>query len=240
MENKQIFLVLSDKGGTGKSIFSRGLADYIVRNNKQNETLMVDGDGDGEVGQLLQFYREYGVISAQIIDQEKRDQFINILESEKKLIIVDLPAASISHLKKLEEEIGFFDLLDSFGYKLTLCNVLSPFKASIRSVKSLIELAKNRADYIVIKNSFFGTDEDFHLYHKGQGKKALEQHQGIEIFLPVISTGVLAEIDVKNLTFLKAANDPSLKLAYRCRINKWQHDLDFELDKLNLFQEKKS
>jgi len=96
MEIKQIFLVLSDKGGTGKSIFSRGLADYIVRNNKQNETLMVDGDG--EVGQLLQFYREYGVISAQIIDQEKRDQFINILESEKKFIIVDLPAASISHL----------------------------------------------------------------------------------------------------------------------------------------------
>lgn len=233
MDNKHIFLVLSDKGGTGKSLFTRGLADYIVRNNQQENTLFVDGDG--EVGQLLQNYKEYGVISAQISTQEKRDKFVDILESEKELIIADLPAASIFYLTKLEQEIGFFELLKQHAYKLTLCTVLSPFKASIRSVKASIDLAGDQANYIVVKNRFFGSDEDFHLYHEGQGKKLLRQHKGLEIELPSISTGVLAKLDIHNLSFLNALNNHSIKLAYRCRINKFLHTLDLELDKLNLF-----
>jgi len=227
-------MVLSDKGGTGKSLFTRGLADYIVRNKQQNNTLFVDGDG--EVGQLLQFYKVYGVISAQISDQEKRDNFVDILESEKELIVVDLPAASISYLAKLEQEIGFFKILEQYDYKLTLCNVLSPFKASIRSVKASIELAGTQANYVVVKNRFFGSDEEFHLYHDGQGKKLLEKHKGLEIELPSISTGVLAKLDAHNLSFLNALNNHSIKLAYRCRINQWLHSLDIELDKLNLFK----
>jgi len=234
MNKKHLFLVLSDKGGTGKSLFTRGLADYIIRNNQHKNTLFVDGDG--EVGQLLQSYREYGVISAQIIDQEQRDQFINILESDKKLVIVDLPAASISHLTQLEQEMGFFNLIEQYDYKLTLCTVLSPFKASIRSVKAAIEFAQNKASYVIVKNRFFGSDDDFHLYESGQGQKLLKSHKGLEIQLPAISTGVLAELDVHNLAFLKAIDNAKLKLAYRCRINTWQHALDTELTKLNLFK----
>jgi len=230
--NKQIILVLSDKGGTGKSLFSRGLADYLIRKQVNDQVLLVDGDG--EVGQLLQFYNDFGVISAQIINAEKRDQFIDILESDKDLIIVDLPAASISDLEALDDEIGFFDLVQAHGYKLILCNVLSPFKASIRSVKAMIDLAGNKANYVVVKNRFFGSDEDFHLYHSGKGKEAMKKHDGLEIELPAIATGVLAEIDSRNLPFHSAMLDKQLKLAYRCRVNRWLHTFDQQLDKLVL------
>ena len=47
-------MVISDKGGTGKSIFSRALADRLRRD--RIDSLLVDGDGT--VGQLLQFYGE--------------------------------------------------------------------------------------------------------------------------------------------------------------------------------------
>jgi len=232
VSNKQIILVLSDKGGTGKSLFTRALADYLIRKQLHEDLLLVDGDG--EVGQLLQFYKEYGVISAQIINAEKRDQFIDILESDKKLVLVDLPAASIAHLELLDEEIGFFDLVSEHGYQLTLCNVMSPFKASIRSVKAMIELAGDKANYVVVKNRFFGLDEEFHLYDKGKGKEALKKHQGIEIELPAIATGVLAEIDRRNLSFHSAMSDTALKLAYRCRINRWLLNFDQQVEKLGL------
>jgi len=235
MKNKNLLLVLSDKGGTGKSLFCRGLADYLQRKHILDHTLLVDGDG--EVGQLLQFYQAFGVVSAQITDQDKRDDFINILESDKQLIVVDLPAASLANIAALESEIGFLDLVESHGYQLTLCNVISPFKASIRSVKTMVEWAGEQANYVVVKNRFFGMDEEFHLYKNGHGKKAIHKSNGIEIELPMIASGVLAAIDVLNLPFFQAVDSHDLKLAYRCRINKWLQAFDLELDQLPLFKE---
>jgi hypothetical protein len=231
-QTKRLILVLTDKGGTGKSLFTRGVTDYLIRKQLQHKTLIVDGDG--EVGQLLQFYKHTGVISAQIIDEQKRDQFMEILESKQPLIVVDLPAAAISNLAKLEEEIDFFQVVKDYGYRLTLCNVMSPFKASVRSVKAMIDLAGEHADYVVVKNRFFGDDADFHLYESGQGKKALAKHNGLEISMPKICTGVLAELDSKNIPFWQAVNDEQLKLAYRCRVNKWQKEFDEQLHALNL------
>ena len=235
MNSKRMILVLSDKGGTGKTLFSRGLADYLQRYQQLAQTLLVDGDG--EVGQLLQFYRNFGVISTQITEPEHRDNFINILESEKSLIVADLPAASLTHLTALEVEMGFLALVKSHGYQLTLCNVISPFKASIRSVKAMAEWAGDQADYVVIKNRFFGLDEEFHLYYSGQGKKAMAHYNGLEIELPRISSGVLAAIDVLNLPFCQALESPELKLAYRCRINRWLDELDSQLNLLSLLPE---
>ncbi|MGD7037272.1 hypothetical protein [Methylotuvimicrobium buryatense] len=229
---KKLILNLSDKGGTGKSLFTRGVADYLIRRQLQSQTLLVDGDG--EVGQLLQFYKSDGAISAQITDEEKRDQFVEILESQKALIVADLPAASITHLRRLNDEIDFFRVVGDYGYQLIFCNVISPFKASVRSVKAMIELAGGHADYVVVKNRFFGDDGEFHLYESGQGKKALAQHGGLEINMPKISTGVLAELDAKNIPFWRAIDDVQLKLAYRCRVNQWLKDLDVQLDRLQL------
>jgi hypothetical protein len=231
-QTKRLILVLTDKGGTGKSLFSRGVADYLIRKQFSSSALLVDGDG--EVGQLLQFYKGAGVISAQIVDEQQRDQFMEILESNRPLIIVDLPAAAISNLAKLEAEINFFKVVKDHGYQLTLCNVMSPFKASVRSVKAMIELAGANADYVVVKNRFFGEDADFHLYESGKGKKALAAHKGVEISMPRISTGVLAELDAKNIPFWQAVDDGQLKLAYRCRVNQWLKEFDEQLHKLNL------
>jgi len=233
MTKKHILFICSDKGGTGKSMLSRAIADFIIRKQLEDITQLVDGDG--EVGQLLQFYREHGVLSAQIIDAEKRDDFVDILKSDKTFIIVDLPAASITHLQELEKEIGFFDLLNEHNYQLTFLNVISPFKASIRSVKSMIELAGDKAKYVVIKNRFFGNDDDFHLYEESKGKKTLEQHSGLELELPSLSTGLLAIIDANNLTFNYVVTDPKMKIAYQCRMKRWLQSVDTELLKLNIW-----
>lgn len=233
-QTKRLIMVLSDKGGTGKSLFTRGLADYLIRHQLINSVLLVDGDG--EVGQLLQFYKDAGVISAQIMDEKYRDEFMDILESQKPLIIVDLPAASISNLAKLDKEINFFQVVKNCGYQLTLCNVMSPFKASVRSVKAMIELAGTGANYVVIKNHFFGDDSDFHLYESGRGKKALVKHSGLEVSMPKISTGVLAELDAKNLPFCQAVDDVQLKLAYRCRVNQWLKEFDAQIQGLKLLE----
>lgn len=52
---KRFVMTISDKGGSGKSVTARKLADYY-RANGRDDVLLVDGDG--EVGQLLKFYGE--------------------------------------------------------------------------------------------------------------------------------------------------------------------------------------
>src|SRR5512143_2166836 len=99
---KRWIMVVSDKGGTGKSIFSRAVADRLRRATAN--ALLVDGDGT--VGQLLQFYGErddtgrlreqtpeHGVMPFLMTGGIKdRDALVNMLDYDKPVVLCDLPA----------------------------------------------------------------------------------------------------------------------------------------------------
>src|SRR5512144_1647639 len=138
---KRWIMVGSDKGGTGKSIFSRALADRL-RRDRVNALLV---DGDGTVGQLLQFYGdrdETGRLCEQSPDSgvmpfamtggvKDRDALVNMLDYDKAVVLCDLPAGSITFLRQLEQEVGLIDLVTLQGYRLTLVNVISPYRAAM-------------------------------------------------------------------------------------------------------------
>lgn len=65
---KTLVLVVSDKGGTGKSTWARPYADWRCR---KHPTAFL-ADTDGTVGQLLQFYGSCGTNGVLAREQDGR------------------------------------------------------------------------------------------------------------------------------------------------------------------------
>ncbi len=247
---KRFVMVLTDKGGTGKSIMARAIADRYARDGIK--ALLVDGDG--EVGQLYQHYCKLdsnghpttqkagdGVMTLRMTGEEKeRDRLLAMLDYELPVVLVDMPAASITALEKFDAEVGFFDELQRSGYRPTLVNVLSPFQSSTRTVQRMIELADKGADYVAVVNRWFGDDEDFYMWFgdgngnlPSRGRAMLPDFGGSEIELPKLQSGVMVAIDDKMLRFADAAADSSpLSRPQRSRLIRWMKDTDTQLDKV--------
>jgi hypothetical protein len=240
--------LLSEKGGTGKTTFCRALADRLRRDN--TDSLLVDGDGT--VGQLVQFYGE-GDQDGRLITQtpEKgvmafsmtgtvadRDTLVNMLEHKKEVVLSDLPAGSITFLSQMESELGLFELIIGEGYEVTLVNVISPYRASTRTVAYMIELGDDKADYVVVENAWFGSHDDYLLWYgnkdgiePSKGKQMLEAQGGIMIMMPRLEGRTCALIDTYNLPYWRAKDDTRLPIADRSRTHRWLKAMDAELDK---------
>lgn len=248
---KRFVMVVQDKGGTGKSIISRFIADRYARDGVK--ALLVDGDG--EVGQLFQFYCKVdadgnavvqsagdGVLTLRFTGIEKeRDRLISFLDMGMDTVLVDMPAGSIKALTEFDRETGFFDELEKCGYRATLINVLSPFQSATRTVAEMVGIASNKADYVAVVNRWFGDDEDFYMWFgdannaPSKGREILRSHSGIEIEFPKVQTGVLVAIDDFMLPFHRAVSDERLSRVQRSRLYRWMKTSDIELDKIAQF-----
>ena len=243
---KRFVMVSGDKGGTGKSLMARALADRIRR--EQYDALLIDGDG--EVGNLFQFYATLDENGEPVADQmpdgvvpirftgpeRERDQLLAAVDLGRSLILADMPAASLTQLKQFDSDTGFFAELTCADYRATLVNVLSPFSASTRTVREMIELAGEQADYVVAINPWFGDREDFFMWYgnatcsASPGRTMLAESGGIEIALPKLQAGVLVAIDELLLTFSAAREDTRLTTPQRSRLHRWMQAVDAEFD----------
>jgi hypothetical protein len=245
---KRFVMICGDKGGTGKSLMTRALADRLRR--EQRDVLMIDGDG--EIGNLYRFYAKLDERGEPILDQvqngvvpirftgpeRERDQLLAAVDLGRPLILADMPAASLTQLKQFDGDTGFFAELMRNGYRPTLVNVLSPFSASTRTVREMIELAGKHADYVVAVNQWFGDREDFFMWYghadspPSSGYTMLPDYGGVGIAFPRLQAGVLVAIDELLLTFSDAREDTRLTTPQRSRLHRWMQAVDAELDEV--------
>lgn len=251
LKAKRFVMVLTDKGGTGKSMLARAIADRYRRQG--TSALLVDADG--EVGQLYQFYCAVdaegdpieqtpgnGVMTMRFTGTDKeRDQLLSMLDHDAPVVLVDMPAASLTALTAFDAQVGFFDELQRSGYRATLINVLSPFQSSTRTVKEMINLAGDRADYVAVINRWFGDDEDFFMWfgdaqhEPSSGRALLTRFGGKEIDLPALQVGVLVAVDDLMVPFCAAVEHPGLSRPQRSRLLRWTRDTDDQLDRISSF-----
>ena len=153
---------LNDKGGSGKSFACSAHADILRRAGKQ--PLLVDTDG--EVGHLARMFGERNATGQLLTEQslngvrrygfhaDERDrvEFASILEERADLVLVDFPAASVTLLRAVEQDYGFFKVAHDRGYAVTLVVVITPDAASMASLRGAAQLDPN-ADLVLVRNA---------------------------------------------------------------------------------------
>jgi len=249
---KQFVIVISDKGGAGKSAVSRLIADYLV----ENKTPAVLVDGDGEVGQLVKFYGERdengrlkskqtpgaGVMQFALHGSEAdREKITSILDLNASLIVCDFPAAGLNVLEKLQKSLGLIDDIKSEGYTPVFINPITPFAASMRTVKRMITLGGAGCEFVVIKNHMFADGDDDWVVWNGDdaakiapsgGKKVLAEFGGTELELPKLRLGAMSLIDEFSLRFSDACHDSRMPRYHRKYVQLWRKSGFEMLDKI--------
>src|SRR5689334_23364796 len=106
-----VHFIGGEKGGVGKSVVARVLAQYMIDGNIP----FVGFDTDRSHGSLLRFYGDYA--SPVVVDNyEGLDQIIEtaLLEPEKN-ILIDLAAQTHDALVKWMDESGVLELARESG-----------------------------------------------------------------------------------------------------------------------------
>jgi hypothetical protein len=240
---RRAIFVLSQKGGPGKSTFSRAMLDVL---RCDRNTAVGAFDADGNVGQLLQYYGERdekgrlipdqaplrGVFPFDIRDKVGRDNVVNALDLDANVLLFDLPGGAVDTLTTIiKAENGIQALVQEYrnaGVAITIVIVMSIVHASASNVVKTINMFGADVDYVAVKNLFFGEPEDFLFFDGftdvqgitigGRGKALLQQHQGELITMPQLRGREYALLDLYNLGFSQALKSPLLRRAERSNV----------------------
>jgi hypothetical protein len=218
-----IHLIGGEKGGVGKSVVARLLAQYMIDKNIE----FVGFDTDRSHGSLIRFYSDFA--SPMLIDSyESLDTMVELAaENPGERILVDLAAQTHERLVKWMDESGVLEALNEHGLSLTYWHVMDSGSDSVALLKNLFDRFGSRLNYVLVLNQLRG--DNFDLFEKSAEKAQANGLQAKFVTLKRLNQEVIAKIDAANSSFWAAqqknpANGKGLGLLQRQRVKVWlQH-----------------
>ena len=212
-----------EKGGVGKSVVSRLLAQYFI----DKEQPFVGFDTDRSHTSFTRFYADYA--SPVVVDSyEGLDAIAGAFEEADPSgitprVIVDLAAQTAAPLARWIKDSDVFAVLADMGVAVNFWHVADAGKDSVELLGRLLNTYENGPNYFVVKN--FGRGSDFsQLDSSAAFEKALSLGARV-ITLPPLHEASMRKIDRQNVSFWAAVHtktqDDSLGLLERQRVKSW-------------------
>jgi hypothetical protein len=196
----QIHFVGGEKGGVGKSVVARLLAQWCVDRAAPFAAI----DADLSHGSLLRSYGEF----TQPVDLEtfsSADEIVNRALGAERTVVVDLPAQSARALERWIESADVVRFAREGGIGLTLWHVSDGTFDSVRDLERTLNRWTDAFSYIAVKNH--GRAKDFGLFDESDGRRRIEQMGGRIIELPELDRAAMAGIDRSGASFWGAIHD---------------------------------
>ncbi|GAC1629305.1 MAG: hypothetical protein NVS9B10_20290 [Nevskia sp.] len=228
-----IHFIGGEKGGVGKSLVARLLAQYLI----DHRLPFLGFDSDRSHGALLRFYAPYA--SPVVIDNyDSLDQLVEAAaEDPARRIVVDLAAQTQQPLVKWMEESGMLELARELGIGVRYWHVMDSGKDSVDLLARLLDRFGAQLDYTLVLNQLRG--EDFEIFEKsGQKQRALTLGAKLAV-LPRLHEAAMTRIDARSTSFWAAAHSgdkelTGLGLLERQRVKVWLGKAYAELDRLGV------
>ena len=224
-----IHFIGGEKGGVGKSLTARLLAQYMI----DREIAFLGFDTDRSHGALMRFYSGYA--SAVVMDHyEALDVIVEAAsEQPERRILVDLAAQTHEPLVKWIDDAGVLNMADEMGMTIHYWHVMDSGKDSVDLLGKLLDRFGTGLKYVLVRNQIRGNDFAV-LEQSGLQQRALEMGAKI-VSIKRLHEGVMQKIDAGSSSFWKAknANEPSgggLGLMDRQRVKMWLRDVYREID----------
>ncbi len=234
LENKptsKVHLIGGEKGGVGKSMMSRLLAQYFI----DHHLPFVGFDTDRSHGSLMRFYADYA--SPVLVDRyEALDKIIeDAVELAGSRVLVDLAAQTHEPLVKWMDESGVLDMADLSGITLNYWHVMDSGRDSVDLLARLLDRFGQRLHYVLVRNQLRG-DDFGQLERSGQLERALGLGARV-VDIKRLHDAVVQKIDARNASFWLAKNGsaidgPGLGLMERQRLKLWLNHAYGEIAKV--------
>lgn len=228
-----IHFVGGEKGGVGKSLLSRLLAQYLI----DRHIPFTGFDTDRSHGALLRFYADYA--SPALVDNfEALDAIVESAVAEPgRRVLVDLAAQTHAPLARWMDESGVLELAAESGIAVNYWHVMDAGRDSVDLLARLLDRFGDRLRYVLVLNQLRG-DDFSQLERSGQLARA-EALGARTMPLKHLQDTVLRKIDAADASFWLARNassgeGPRLGLLERQRLRVWLAQVESDLARLGV------
>ena len=224
-----IHFIGGEKGGVGKSLVSRLVAQYLI----DKELPFLGFDTDRSHGALLRFYS--GFASPVLVDRyEALDSIIEAaVEQPDRRILVDLAAQTHDPLVKWMDESGVLDMAAESGFTITYWHVMDSGRDSVDLLKKLLDRFGARLNYVLVRNQMRGDDFGM-LAQSGEQDRAIGFGAHV-VTIKHLSDSIIQKIDASSSSFWAAQHDADksrtgLGMMDRQRLKMWLRDAYQQID----------
>ncbi|RVU85764.1 mobilization protein [Leucothrix sargassi] len=216
----RINFVGGEKGGVGKSVLSRVLAQYHIDHSLPFTAF----DGDLSHGALVRYYGEF-TQAVDISNFNSADQMLEVCAESGSHVIVDLAAQSARNIDHWMSESGVVDLARELGITVTLWHVMDDGSDSVRLLEKTLDNYGDACEYVIVRNH--GRGKDFALFDESEVKLRAEALGAKIIDLPALHAAAMRKIDRIGASLWAAANNKDkstgevLGMLERQRVKVW-------------------
>ena len=196
-----IHFVGGEKGGVGKSVVARVIAQNLI----DRALPFVALDADGSHGALVRFYRDYAR-AIDLADVASTDQIMELATETDRRVLVDLPAQSDRLLSKWLAEGGILELAKATDVSVLFWHVMDDGKDAVATLERLLDRHAGLARYCIVKN--LGRGKDFSFFDGSAARAKADALGAMIVELPELNAAVMQKIDRHDASFWAAANNP--------------------------------
>lgn len=215
-----IHFIGGEKGGVGKSVMARVLAQYFI-----DRKLHITGfDTDSSHASFTRFYNDF--VSPIIVDRfESLDTIMEVFEeTEDNNVIVDLAAQSHKPVSRWILESDLFEAAENINIGVNFWHIMDDGRESAQLLDTLFDTYGKGVQYIIVLNEGRGTD--FSAFEDSEENKRAQEFGTVIMRLPKLHQATMNNIDRLNSSFWAAVNNnrrynKALKILERQRVRVW-------------------
>jgi hypothetical protein len=214
----RIHFVGGEKGGVGKSVVARVLAQWFIDRRVPFAAI----DADQSHGVLARSYGEY-TQSVNLAAPESADQIMDRALGAERRVLVDLPGQSARVLKAWLSEADILRFASEMEIKFTYWHVLDGGYASVSEFGQALGYFGSNLQHVAVKN--FGRGGDFGAFENSDARRRLDELQGRVIEIPELQSAAMYAIDHGAFSFWAAIHNSegehALRPLDRQRVRLW-------------------
>ena len=225
-----------EKGGVGKSVVARVLAQYFIDKGHA----FTGFDTDRSHTSFTRFYADYA--SPVVVDSyEGLDLIVGAFEDSVDRgvtphVIVDLAAQTAAPLARWVQDSDLVPLMHDMGVSVNFWHVADGGQDSVELLGRLLGTYGPAPHYIVVKNR--GRGSDFSLLDASAALHKVQELGGHVVSLPPLQEASMRKMDQHNTSFWAAVHrkdgEETLGLLERQRVKTWLKQSYTMLDTLPL------
>ncbi len=219
----RIHLIGGEKGGVGKSLVARLLAQYMI----DRSIPFLGFDTDRSHGALMRFYSGYA--SPVHVDRyEMLDHIIEAATEEPdRRILVDLAAQTHEPLQRWIDESGVLEVAADNEIGLTYWHVMDSGRDSVDLLGKLLDAYGDRLSHILVRNHLRG--DDFRLLDESPAFEKAKALGARMMSVKHLNDAVMQKIDATSSSFWAASqsadkHSTGLGMMDRQRVKVWLRD----------------
>lgn len=219
-----------EKGGVGKSVLARVIAQYCIDKGQP----LIGFDTDRSHSTFLRFYGDFA--SKVVIDDfASLDRIAEAITAvPERRVLVDLAAQTMPPLKRWLDDSGVLPLLAGEHVPVRFWHVMDDGVDSISLLDRLLMSFGGTVSYVVVLNH--GRGSDFAHFHASPTKALAIEHGAKILDLRALHDTSMHKIDKHDASFWAAINhrgdDKALGLLERQRVKMWLSRTYEDLDRI--------